>query len=226
LRRKIPGRSLSAREANSSLSLSWQWVDIVLESLDHRVFTLLSAPLGPSGGVHLLALVLAQWAIFIGPALLVLIWVTGGKRDRFAAVRACLTTLLALAIAGATSSLYFHPRPFMDGIAQNYLHHAPDSSFPSDHATLLFAIGWSLLIVRPTILRLIWIVPTSLALAVGWSRVYLGAHYPLDVVGAAIIALASASCFASSVGCRATAALTSYGERIYEWPLSVFRSDC
>jgi undecaprenyl-diphosphatase len=112
----------------------------------------------------------------------------------------------------------------MDGIVQNYLHHAPDSSFPSDHATLLFALGWSLFTVRPTILRLIWIVPMILALAVGWSRVFLGAHYPLDVVGAAVIGLA-ASCFASLVGYRASAALTSYGERIYEWPLSVFRRD-
>ena len=191
----------------------------MLEKFDPSAFN------WPSGGVHLVALALAQWAIFIGPALLVLIWATGGKRDRFAVVLAGLTAILALAIAGATSRIYFHPRPFMNGISQNYMHHAPDSSFPSDHATLLFALGWSLMIVRPTTLRLIWIVPMILALAVGWSRVYLGAHYPLDVVGGAIIALASASCFASSFGRKATAVVTSYGERIYAWPLSVFRRD-
>jgi len=196
----------------------------IFENLDHLSFQMLSAPPAISGGALLFATALAQWAIFIGPTLLVLIWVLGHSGDRRAAVGACLAALFALAMAGAISSLYLHPRPFMDGFARNYLHHAPDSSFPSDHSTLLFALGWSLMMFRPPHLRAAWLVPMALAVAVGWSRIFLGAHYPADIIGAALIALVSALILSSAMGRKISAILTAYATRIYEWPLSIFSS--
>ncbi|MFX8856566.1 hypothetical protein ABTM81_20485, partial [Acinetobacter baumannii] len=47
-----------------------------------------------SGGAFLLPLVLAEWAIFTGPAALILLWVLGDRQDRRAAVGACLSALL------------------------------------------------------------------------------------------------------------------------------------
>ena len=61
-------------------------------------------------------------------------------------------------------------------------------SFPSGHALFslcFFATGAVLLVPRlgsPTLRRVVWAVATVAILAVGFSRIYLGVHYPSDVV--------------------------------------------
>ena len=197
----------------------------MLESVNQSVFQSLSAPCELSGGALLIALVLAQWAILAGPTLLVFLWVFGDPDERRAAVSAGLSALLALAVAATISSLYFHPRPFMDGLAHNYLQHGPDSSFPSDHATLLFALGWSLALIPPSMLPRAWVVPMALAIAVGGSRVFLGAHYPLDIFGAAVVGFVSALCLTSARCAWGVRTLTDLGIRFYDWPLSALRPD-
>lgn len=159
-----------------------------------------AAPPDLSGGAWLFAQALAEWTIFLGPGLLAFLWIVGDRQDRRAAMAAGLAGLLALLVAATVSSLYFHPRPFMVGLAHNYLHHASDSSFPSDHATLLFALAFSLWIEPPARLHRAGQALLLLACAVGWSRVYLGAHYPLDIVGAGAIGLVCAALFATRAG--------------------------
>lgn len=51
------------------------------------------------------------------------------------------------------------------------------SSFPSAHAANTAAAAVLAMFLWPRLRRGIWALP----LAVGWSRVYLGKHYPLDV---------------------------------------------
>ncbi|MFA6084843.1 phosphatase PAP2 family protein [Mucilaginibacter sp.] len=64
--------------------------------------------------------------------------------------------------------------------------HGPtDYSFPSGHVTTAFATATSLSLAIPK-----WyvIVPSyTYAAAVGYSRMYLGVHYPSDVLGGAIL---------------------------------------
>jgi undecaprenyl-diphosphatase len=56
-------------------------------------------------------------------------------------------------------------------------------SFPSGHATTSFACATVLALALPR-----WRVPLFLlAAAVAWSRVYVGVHYPLDVVAGAAL---------------------------------------
>lgn len=68
--------------------------------------------------------------------------------------------------------------------------HAADSSFPSDHLTLLWAVAFSFLMHRRP--RWAGLLLAVLGLPVAWARIYLGVHFPLDMLGAAIVAALSA----------------------------------
>jgi len=58
-------------------------------------------------------------------------------------------------------------------------------SFPSSHATNIFAAAFFLVQMFPRLALLIFVI----AAVVGYSRVYVGVHYPLDVIGGAAIGL-------------------------------------
>ncbi len=68
------------------------------------------------------------------------------------------------------------------------------ASFPSGHATVAAVLAVALIVVAATMASrcAALVVAGGYAIAVAASRVYLGDHYPLDVVGSWICALAAA----------------------------------
>jgi membrane-associated phospholipid phosphatase len=62
------------------------------------------------------------------------------------------------------------------------------ASFPSGHTITAFAVASSLALFLPRYARIVWAV----ALLVGMSRLALGAHFLTDVLGGAMIGIASA----------------------------------
>jgi undecaprenyl-diphosphatase len=61
-------------------------------------------------------------------------------------------------------------------------------SFPSGHAATSFACATVLTALVPRAAPAFYV----LALAIGYSRVYVGVHWPLDVVGGAVLGIATA----------------------------------
>jgi len=97
-----------------------------------------------------------------------------------------LTTLLV-------KSLVDRPRPFRDlPEADPLLRGDIGSSFPSGHAATSFA---GALVLAYLVRR--WLVAlVALAALVAASRVYVGVHYPLDVLGGAALGALYAGAFA------------------------------
>jgi undecaprenyl-diphosphatase len=131
-----------------------------------------------SGGAGLVWLVLAL-AAFVRP------------RDRAAAWRVMLTVALCYAVVdGVMKPLAGRARPApLATAAKRELPPLPvTSSFPSGHAASTFGAAVAVSRMWPQT-RVVW---WTLAVLIGYSRIYLGHHYPLDVAGGALLGVAIA----------------------------------
>ncbi|MEU5940256.1 phosphatase PAP2 family protein [Micromonospora sp. NPDC047548] len=107
-------------------------------------------------------------------------WIARRAGDRIpAAVWAPVGMLLAVAGNQPIVSLVHEPRPYtaLSGILV-LADRSADPSFPSDHATMAGAVAAGLLLVS-------WrlgLLAVAAAAVMGFARIYIGVHYPLDVL--------------------------------------------
>ena len=161
-----------------------------MESLNQTLFLYFNAGAHPSIWMLAVASFLAEVAIGLIPLTLLLGWLRGTESTRKAMLQAAASGVLAIVLNQLIDLAWQHPRPFMIGLGHTYLSHAADSSFPSDHLSLWWSVSFTLLLHRRT--RIIGLALSVAGLPIAWSRVYLGVHFPLDMVGSAIFAIFSA----------------------------------
>jgi membrane-associated phospholipid phosphatase len=96
---------------------------------------------------------------------------------------------LAWLLAHAAKSIADRPRPYQV-MADAVLRQAPahGTSFPSSHTAVTLAVVIALV---PFLPRPLAAAGIGYAVLVGWSRIYLGVHYPLDILGGAGIGMAT-----------------------------------
>lgn len=136
--------------------------------------------------------VVGEYGILLALVLLVLwCWRGARRQDEAAAVESFAALVWAPLAAGAALLLNVplrefvgRPRPDLqhDGIAvlDPGAGIGPSTfSFVSDHATLAMALGVGLFVAN----RKLGFLGIGLALAEGVTRVYMGLHYPTDVIG-------------------------------------------
>ncbi len=127
----------------------------------------------------------AQYIIFIVPIVLLYLWF-GKKGDKKFSLFLLFTTILSVVVAMSISAVYYHPRPFAMGLGTTLITHSADSSFPSDHTTVMFAFALPFLFFRRYKSGTIFVVLASL---VGYARVFCGVHFPIDIIGGFLVAL-------------------------------------
>ena len=182
-----------------------------VEALNRSLFLRLNAEIGTSQDLIDAAIVIANLLIYLIPVLLLALWIWGDVVKRSLAIKACLVTLLAMGATQIILQVWQHPRPFMIGLGHTWIPHAADSSFPSDHFTVFAGIGLTLALDGAG-----WIGIATLAvgLAVAWARIFLGVHFPLDMLGSLIVA-AGSYLVLSPVWRRFGPTVTALTQRIY-----------
>ncbi len=130
----------------------------------------------------------ANYFIYFISAYLVYLWFAKSNY-RQEVLFAGYAALLGLGMNFIISLLYFHPRPFMIPTGSLLIAHVPETSFPSDHATLVFAISLMFLTFRN--LRKTGAILFVLSFISGLARVYVGVHFPMDIAGSLFVALFS-----------------------------------
>ena len=127
-------------------------------------------------------------------------------------MRACCVAFLALGFNQLIGVLWMHPRPFMIGLGHTFIEHAPDSSFPSDHATLFASVALTFLLAG---LRRCGLLVALAGVMIAWARVRVGVHFPLDMAGAACV-----SCVAYAVIAPLWARM---GDALMQWLIALYR---
>ena len=130
----------------------------------------------------------------VGPYLLMLIfiiaWFSAEDNEKNTLLEATEASLVGLLLNQLIGFLYFHPRPYMVGLCISLIPHAPETSFPSDHGTLLFAASVYLIVSKGC--RIQGLVLFLVAFIAAWARVYCGIHFPFDMLGSLAAGMLSA----------------------------------
>ena len=165
----------------------------MLANADKALFLWINALVGNAPAVDAaMAWVASDYLVPVSMGLtLVALWFIGKDApQRMRYQIGMFTALTAMALSSLvvliSNALFFRPRPFdgLEGISLLF-YQPTDSSFPSNSAAAAFAIAAAVWCVNRRIGAVLFLA----AAVYGFSRVYVGVHYPADILGGAAIAL-------------------------------------
>ncbi len=157
--------------------------------IDASIFIMIYGGGDAATGAIMAAKLIAKILIYGLPIHMVTLWLWGGSVRRQTALVLLLALICGVAVSYLIGLGFYRPRPFLAGLGEALMDHRPSASFPSNHALIFSAYASTLLFLRHYWLGLaVFIV----GLMVGAARVYLGIHYPGDILGGLLLGALSA----------------------------------
>jgi undecaprenyl-diphosphatase len=116
-------------------------------------------------------------------------WFSRVYKNRIMVICGSITFVIAEIFGKIAGKIHSNHQPFAELSNVNQLiEKAVDNSFPSDHTILFFSFCVTFCMIRGA-RGYFWIV---LALLVGISRIWVGVHYPADILVGAMISIGTA----------------------------------
>ena len=137
--------------------------------------------------------VLETWAVPVVAIATFALWLLarpgGSRRWKLASACALASAALALLINQLIGKVWHRERPFASHpSAHVWGSRSHDPSFPSDHASAAFGIAFAIFLFD----RVAGSIFLAAAFVIGAGRVFIGAHYPADVLAGCLVGLGSA----------------------------------
>jgi undecaprenyl-diphosphatase len=154
--------------------------------MNYEIFQAINHNAGHQPFLDGLMVFFTQFAFPCFALVLLLMWFLGKEKEKYTVVNAVITAVIGLVINFILGHIFYENRPFVTHHVNLLVQHVKDSSFPSDHATGTFSIALAILWRKH---RKIGIGMLLFALCTGISRVYVGNHYPFDVLASIIVSL-------------------------------------
>ncbi|WP_066315377.1 undecaprenyl-diphosphatase [Bacillus sp. FJAT-29814] len=134
-------------------------------------------------------ILLAEYTLYVLCLGLAFYWFTRLRENRLMVLNGMLAFVVAEVLGKVSGLIYSHNQPFaVLADVKQLVAHEIDNSFPSDHTILFFSISFSIWLVRKRE-GWLWLL---LAIAVGLSRIWVGVHYPVDILVAAVYGMGAA----------------------------------
>ena len=161
-------------------------------SLSKKIFFKINAQVGKRAWLDRLMYLSANLLIYV-LAFFVITWgvfVLGGvDPEKFEIMVKILLTVFvfSFAISYGIALLWKHPRPIVEFPETKMLLHPIEvwKSFPSDHTSMSFLLAGSVVLMGAGLGFSIFVL--LLATIIAFSRVYVGVHYPSDILVGALV---------------------------------------
>lgn len=112
-------------------------------------------------------------------------WIKAGRYKKQMAAALVLAGFASIIMSKAGAELFYNPRPFFIQNITPLVEHAADNGFPSEHTLYSFTIATTLVFYRPKLAY----IALFLAFLVGTARVAAYVHFPIDIIGGALMGL-------------------------------------
>ncbi|MEA3249742.1 MAG: phosphatase PAP2 family protein [Patescibacteria group bacterium] len=170
--------------------------------LDNELFRAINGLAGKYDALDRVGIFLASSFIYLIPAVVILLawyhYVTAHTRkSRHEAVRDISVMLRAAAAAFIAvvgnflfSLIYYRERPFvaLHGVTRLIGEPLTSKSLPSDHTSMAFAIAVSVTLLHPKLGGVLLAAATGVAV----GRIYVGVHFPSDVLAGIFVGMIAA----------------------------------
>jgi len=154
--------------------------------LNLSLFHLLNVPDQASIWMINYASLIAHDLVYLFLLIFAIAWFRGSYEVKTGIIKAFIFTAITLLMSEVLSAVLNTPRPFVMDVGRTLIEHAPTGSFPSNHMSIFSGIAFAYYFSPQRDLGriLIWT-----AWLVAWSRVYVGVHFPIDMLGAFLMAI-------------------------------------
>ncbi|VTU28400.1 Putative undecaprenyl-diphosphatase YbjG [Variovorax sp. PBL-H6] len=156
-----------------------------MQALNIALFQILGAGHNPNPVLLWVASNVAQQASWLCVALMA--WAAWHwPAQRLYVLASLFAAGVAALLAHELADAFAMPRPFMLGLSPAHIEHGARGSLPSAHATVMFTVGLVFCLRAP--LRKIGLALLAVAALTGWARIYVGVHFPFDVLAGLLLA--------------------------------------
>lgn len=156
---------------------------VILQSLDKFLLEFINLSYHNMLLDNLALLVSYMGLVFFWVIIAVILYCFGNEKGKNVAKKMIIVLILITIVTQLIKLLVMRPRPYTELSSLVVLATESDFSFPSGHTST--SVSMIYLLAKEYDNYWLWIIPIMVAL----SRMYIGVHYPSDVLGGFLIGL-------------------------------------